>query len=1105
MLMLLLPSISSIPRYVNGEQREINVSGGWRIFGEGWVDIKLPGGTYAYPRFGFNFEASGSWEINTKTSSGGLSGSFSLEYILIYENYTERHHAGGSIEGNVTFQYPAASSDYNSIELSCNIHMYGYEYSELVCDAFFVSNNVFLQIFPEEGKSDFYWYPSSGYIVLFDCDAIYPPGFAFWDSHGEIWVETVKGFPPPVTEEGDFELSVSPDFQSVNPSDSATYRVTIKSLQHFNSEVFLDGVVTPEPKEGEIKLLFYPGSVTPPPDGTIDSTLTVVTESATSLGQYTIMIKATSGSITHSVNITLFVGYRIEIEITKFNFKINWWLRPFPPALSNIYFVAKINNEASVINQPTTVYYPDIGEHPGGLLYSKFYIKLPFNLMINATDSREGVICHNSWTINDLSLPFEFFCENSYIKFEGIVRSVNPSPLKLPKSPLTEKDDKNLAQWYWYEIGMDKVLQNYEMSQFDPVVVAVLDTGVYWEHPDLKNQIWINEDEIPNNGEDDDGNGYVDDFYGFDFIHAHYNILNGKWYQEQFEYPKGSGIYWYGPMDDSINHHGTKVAGVISSEIGNGGIAGISPNVKLMIIKVLDENMNSKKLPYNSITRGIRYAIENGAQIISMSFGTYAWLDKLVMQPILQEAYKKGILLVAASGNGNTGDPLYPASISQVISVAALSRRDDLTNEDVGLFLYRWPGSNFGPDISDCKESVEISAPGYSIFTTDFTFSNGYVKPSWSDLFIATSSATPIVSGVSALIMGYAHSKYQRALNPNEVRYILRESASDLGSPGWDPYYGYGIVNAYKALQKVDELLGGASWQIRLDPPANLDLHVYDPLGHHVGLNYETGELELEIAGAVHTGDESGGFETIFLPLNIMNYQIKIVNRDGNAGNFTLEIASFDDSGNLLMKETRDGSVQANSEIAYVIEASETGEFYSYQFSLSIDKVFKPYQISCRRRGAILSRTNITNTGELNVTELIYEDIILHGWTVPDYTHPISVTLFIDGNKYKIPYEELTYVTIEGGKYKLKIDFSNGIDLYQCDPILGEEVYVTTIYAFQPEWVIEIKYPMIPPENLQPDEYASKVSVTAVSSNGVSITLTDTATLIVLDCHKKCP
>lgn len=230
------------------------------------------------------------------------------------------------------------------------------------------------------------------------------------------------------------------------------------------------------------------------------------------------------------------------------------------------------------------------------------------------------------------------------------------------------------------------------------------------------------------------------------------------------------------------------------------------------------------------------------------------------------------------------------------------------------------------------------------------------------------------------------------------------------------------------------------------------------------------------------------------------NYEIKILNREASEPvEFTLRIISFGSSGNLVREDTLYGSVQTNSETVYLIEGTVTGEFQSYAFSIFVNKLFKPLEISKSRKGAVMSRTNITNTGELNITQLSFEDEILDGWTLKDFDKTISVTLFINGEKYKIPYKELTLVAIESSMYKVQIDFSLGIDLYQYNPELGQEVCVKTVYAFQPEWIIEIKYPMFPPQNLEKGEYTSNVSIKVAGLNEISIHAEDIARLVVIN------
>jgi len=162
----------------------------------------------------------------------------------------------------------------------------------------------------------------------------------------------------------------------------------------------------------------------------------------------------------------------------------------------------------------------------------------------------------------------------------------------------------------------------------------------------------------------------------------------------------------------------------------------------------------------------------------------------------------------------------------------------------------------------------------------------------------------------------------------------------------------------------------------------------------------------------------------------------------------------------------------------------------------SVDKSFRPSEIRSKRAGAVMPVTYIMNTGDLFIAELLYEDEILNGWTLKDFGHTISVTLFINDIEYEIPYEELYYVAEEDDLYIIGINFAEGVDLYQSDPELGE-VYAMTIFAFEPGWILGFKYPMIAPKNLQAGDYDATVLVTVMSPKGITATVSDTATLHV--------
>ena len=236
------------------------------------------------------------------------------------------------------------------------------------------------------------------------------------------------------------------------------------------------------------------------------------------------------------------------------------------------------------------------------------------------------------------------------------------------------------------------------------VVIAVIDTGIDYNHPDLKNNIWINTKEIAGNNKDDDGNGYVDDIHGWN-AHA----KNGN------------------PMDG--NAHGTHCAGTIGAQHGNGiGVAGVMNEVSLMAVKFLsDEGSGSLA----DAVVAIDYATKMNVDIMSNSWGGGGFSQTL--EDAIKAAKNKGILFVAAAGNDGTNNdsaPHYPSNyqVDNVVSVAAHTNQDSLATF-----------SCYG------KRTVHVAAPGHNILST--TPNNTY------KVFSGTSMATPHVSGVLGLFI----------------------------------------------------------------------------------------------------------------------------------------------------------------------------------------------------------------------------------------------------------------------------------------------------------------------------------------------------------------
>jgi Ca2+-binding RTX toxin-like protein len=237
------------------------------------------------------------------------------------------------------------------------------------------------------------------------------------------------------------------------------------------------------------------------------------------------------------------------------------------------------------------------------------------------------------------------------------------------------------------------------------VVVAVIDSGVDYNHQDLAANIWRNTGEIAGDGIDNDGNGYKDDVRGYDFI----NNDND-------------------PVDD--NSHGTHVAGTIGA-VGNNniGVVGVSQNVSIIPLKSLGSNNSGSS---DGIAKAINYAIQKGAKVINASLGGGSFHQ--LTKDAISDANKKGILFVAAAGNdgklNNDTDPNYPSNydLPNIIAVANTTRNDGLASN-----------SHYG------KTSVDLGAPGSSILST--IPGNQYAS------YSGTSMAAPHVSGAAALLL----------------------------------------------------------------------------------------------------------------------------------------------------------------------------------------------------------------------------------------------------------------------------------------------------------------------------------------------------------------
>ena len=418
-------------------------------------------------------------------------------------------------------------------------------------------------------------------------------------------------------------------------------------------------------------------------------------------------------------------------------------------------------------------------------------------------------------------------------------------------------------QWGFLRIGG---LEAWDITRGEStVLIGVIDTGIEWEHDDLRDALWINPAEDRNgngrfepwsfgesregvfgdlDGVDQDGNGYPDDVIGFDMVDQ--NIPNfGDWNGRD-------GV----PFDEQ--GHGTNVAGVIGAVPNNRiGIAGIAPDCRLVTIRAFDATGDGQD---DDIAAAIVYAAAIGVDVLNMSFGdTYR-------SPLLADAVRfareRGVVMVSSSGNDGVPDPHYPSGFDEVISVGATTDRDLLS------FF-----SAYGSQLS-------LTAPGEGIVTTNP--GNGYKSVN------GTSFSAPYVAGVAALL---------RSIRPDwtseEIRGVLELSAEDLGPEGWDEDFGAGLLDAEAALSWPGPVLLEIA-SPRIDEGAAVDTtiavigSVIAPFLESWSLQIGSGELPEEW-NVLSEGDEGeiretlGAFSTVGLAEGRHTIRLQLKLTDGRS------------------------------------------------------------------------------------------------------------------------------------------------------------------------------------------------------------------------------
>lgn len=368
-----------------------------------------------------------------------------------------------------------------------------------------------------------------------------------------------------------------------------------------------------------------------------------------------------------------------------------------------------------------------------------------------------------SWTMGGMSLfkgsktqllsylaSIENNSEISPIRMIEQDREVESLDLNLRTDQVTEVQAPNEGI-YWQVWGQEDIQANKLWDQNikgNRVTVAVVDAGIDLKHPALTGRVAVNINEIPDNGIDDDKNGLVDDYKGFDFA-----------YKSPTAQP---------------SQHGTHVAGIIAAEPFKNPMLGVAPEAQLIPLNIMSDRGGGS---LSAAVFAIKYAQSRGAKIINASWGGAICAD--ILRQTILDVGEAGVLFISAAGNDGTDIDLYPEF------PAAFALPNQLTvgaSVQSGLMA---AFSNFG------RERVDILAPGHQILST--------VPGGWQ-IASGTSMATPFVSGVAALLWS-AHPE----ATLHQVRLAIQESVAD--KKNYYPVHSKGRLNAPLALQNLEKLL----------------------------------------------------------------------------------------------------------------------------------------------------------------------------------------------------------------------------------------------------------------------------------------------------------
>lgn len=367
--------------------------------------------------------------------------------------------------------------------------------------------------------------------------------------------------------------------------------------------------------------------------------------------------------------------------------------------------------------------------------------------------------------------------EAAVLRYSKMKNVEYAEPNVMYTAAITPSDTYFTNQWYLRRVQATEAWNLHSSSP--TIVLAIVDSGVQIDHPDIKSNVWVNTGEIPGNKKDDDKNGLIDDVNGWDFVN---NVADPS--------PKFKAGFTEGGVI-----HGTIVAGIAAaSGNNNAGVTGVSWQSKIMALKALDDQGNGDT---GAVIKAIDYAVAKGANIINLSFVGFSYSRAL--EDAVRRAYQAGVIVVAAAGNEQSAvhgvnlntRPVYPACFKDtdgkkmVIGVAATDGIDQKASF-----------SGYG------EKCIDIAAPGISFYSTsvyapDKSAAGKFFNQAYDGYWSGTSMAVPIISGTIALIQGA-----NPMLSAKEVVSILLSSADDINqlNPMYYGQLGSGRVNASQAV-----------------------------------------------------------------------------------------------------------------------------------------------------------------------------------------------------------------------------------------------------------------------------------------------------------------